>query len=183
MRAVQRLHRRLSEQVAAHGEGRKELVVQIVAVGQHHQGRVRHAWLKHQQARVERHQQALARTLGVPDHACLAVTRWLRFDAGQPVIIGVFPHPGHRSCGERGERRAQRGGHRLLHRVELVVAGDDLDQPATGFAEHGEVAQQIEEAPLLEHALDQRGHLRHPLGLDSGAVGGAPRHEALLIRR
>ena len=175
MLAVLRLHRRLPEQVLAHCEGRKELVVQIITICQHHQRGIGHARVEHQKARVESHQQTFAGTLGVPDHSGLVVAGRLVLDAGQSVVGRVL---GHGTLA-----RSQCRDHRLLDRVELVVAGDDLDQPAAGFTEHGEVAQQIEEAPLLEHALDQRGHLRHPLGLDPGAVGGAPGHEALLIRR
>jgi len=173
--AVLRLHRRLPEQIAAHGEGRKELVVEVVAVGQHHQRGVGHARLQHQQAGVERHQQALARALRVPDHARLAVARRLLPHAGQAVDGRVL---GHRMLAG-----PQRRCHRLPDGMELVVAGDDLDQSAAGFTEHGEMAQQIEEAPLLEHALDQRSHLRHALGLYAGAVGGAPGHEALEVCR
>lgn len=45
------------------------------------------------------------------------------------------------------------------------------------------LAQQVEEAPLLEYALDRGGHLRQSLGLDACAVGGAPGHEAFAVRR
>ncbi len=41
-----------------------------------------------------------------------------------------------------------------VDRVELVVAGHLLDElPATQILEHNEVAQEVQEAALLEHAL------------------------------
>ena len=63
----------LAQQVLAHAERAEQLVVQIVAVGQHDQRRVLHRRMLDDLARIERHQQALAGTLGVPDHANLAV--------------------------------------------------------------------------------------------------------------
>jgi len=39
---VRSLHRWLAQQVAAAGEGAEELIVEIVSVGEHHEGRVRH---------------------------------------------------------------------------------------------------------------------------------------------
>ena len=71
--AVLGLLRRLPQQVLAHAEGAEELVVQIVAVGQHDQRRVLHRRVLDDLAGIERHQQALARALRVPDHADLAV--------------------------------------------------------------------------------------------------------------
>jgi len=140
MLAVLRLHRRLPEQVAALREGRKQLVVQIIAVSQHHQRGIGHARVEYQQARVEGHQQAFAGALGVPDHPGFAISGRLALDARQPVDGGIVPHPRPLSRGERGERRAQCRDHRLLHRMELVVASNDLDQPATGFTEYREMA-------------------------------------------
>ena len=64
---------RLAQQVLAHAERAEELIVEIVAVGQHDQRRVLHRRMLDDLARVERHQQALAGALRVPDHADLAV--------------------------------------------------------------------------------------------------------------
>ena len=54
------LHGRLADQVAAHGKRGKQLVVEIIAIGQYHQRRVLHGGVLHQLAGIERHQQALA---------------------------------------------------------------------------------------------------------------------------
>ncbi len=63
-----RLHGRLAQQVAAAGKGAEELVVEVVPVGEHHDCRVRHPRVQDQPSRVERHGEALARALRVPDH-------------------------------------------------------------------------------------------------------------------
>ena len=85
-------------------------------------------------ARIERHQQALARSLRVPDHSDLAVT-----------ILG--------GC-------RQRARHGMPHGVELVVASKDLDHIAAGVAEDDEVLHQIEEAASVEHSLEHRFQFR-----------------------
>ena len=67
--AVGGLHRRLAQQVAAAREGAEELVVEVVAVGEHDDRRVRHRRVQDHAPRIEGHRQALARALRVPDHA------------------------------------------------------------------------------------------------------------------
>ena len=69
VRPAFRLHRRLTQEVLAAGKRPKELVVQIVAVGEHHDGRVLHRRLADDASGVKRHGQTLAAALGVPDHA------------------------------------------------------------------------------------------------------------------
>ena len=69
VRAALGLHRRLAQQVLAAREGAEELVVEVVAVGEHDEGRVLHRRLADDAPGVERHRQALARALRVPDHA------------------------------------------------------------------------------------------------------------------
>ena len=55
----------------------------------------------------------------------------------------------------------QRLAHRHLHRVELVVAGHLLREPAAAVVlEDDEVAHQVEEAPRREDALDHHLQLR-----------------------
>ena len=79
------LHRLLAQQLLAAGEGAEELVVQVVAVGDHHQGRVLHRRVQDDSPGVERHRQALARALRVPDHADPPVAR-LRHLASLPAM-------------------------------------------------------------------------------------------------
>jgi hypothetical protein len=68
------LLRRLAQQISAHAEGREQLIVQVVAIRQHNQRRVRHGRVFDDLARVEGHQQALSRTLRMPDHPDFAVS-------------------------------------------------------------------------------------------------------------
>ena len=129
--------RRLAQQVLAHAEGAEQLIVEIVAVGQHDQRRVLHRRVLDDLARIEGHQQALAGALRVPDHADLAVAV------------------------RRG--RCQRAFHRAAHGVELVVAGEDFDDLAAGVAEDDEILEQVQEAAAVEHALEHGFQFRRAL--------------------
>src|SRR5690606_16264771 len=82
----------------------------------------------------------------------------------------------------RGRRlsRAQRLFHGRVDRVELVIAGHLLDELSAdaarggGVLEHDEVAKQVEEASMLEDALQHHlelGKLRRRI---LGALDGAP---------
>ena len=162
-------------------ERAEQLVVEIVAVGQHHDGRVLHRRVQDHPPGVERHCQALAGTLRVPDHADPAVAL---FAAGhRPRVVaallarlkalGLVPAL-HRN------RRAQGFFQRDIDGVKLVVAGDLLGQLAGALVlEHDEMAHQIEKAALLEHAFEhhlQFGKLRRVIV----AGNGAPRLEPFL---
>ena len=128
-----RLNWRLTDQVAVHGEGAEQLIVKVVTVGHDNDGRVLQFRSSNQLARVERHEQALAGTLGVPDHAHLAV---------------AF-----------GRGSTHRAFHGVSHGVILMIARDDLGNARSGIAKDREIADQIEKPPLFEHPLDQHGHL------------------------
>ena len=84
----------------------EELVVEVVAIGEHHQGGVGHRRMAHDAGGIEEHREALATALGVPHHAALAL------QLGRAVGAG--------------------SRHHLLygrtHRVVLVIASNLLDQ-------------------------------------------------------
>ena len=82
--AVGGLHRRLAQQVAAAREGAEELVVEVVAVGEHDDRRVLHRRVQDHAAGIEGHRQALARALRVPDDADAPVALLRRRAAGRP---------------------------------------------------------------------------------------------------
>lgn len=69
MLAALRLHGRLAEVVVAALELAEELVVKVVAVGQHHERRVLHRGLADHAGGEEEYGEALAALLRVPDHA------------------------------------------------------------------------------------------------------------------
>ena len=153
------LRRRLAQEVSATGEGAEELVIQVVAVGQHHHRRVPHGRLADDPTGVEGHGQALARSLGVPDHPDATVARVAAGLAAGLVAPGLIanPHLG----------RAQSLVHCHLHRVELVIACHLLDQrPAAVVLEHHEVADQRKKSLRFADAL------QHHLKL--GQMGSRP---------
>ncbi|EXI72987.1 MAG: hypothetical protein AW07_02919 [Candidatus Accumulibacter sp. SK-11] len=159
------LHRRLAQQVAAAREGAEELVVEVVAVGEHDQRRVLHRRLADDSSGVERHRQAFARALRVPHHAHAPV-------AGlaarlSTCLVAALPRLQLLRCALQ-LRGAQRLADRDLHRVELVVAGHLLDDATTVVLKDDEVAQQIEKAPRRTQARDhhlQLGQVRIGQGL------------------
>ena len=171
------LHRRLSDQAFAHREGREQLVIQIVTIGQHHQCRVGHGRMLDQLAGVEGHQQTFARALGMPYHACALVSGPLCLDTGQTVPGGIFGHTLNDPCSPN------RGSHRMAYCMELVIARNDLGKPRPRRGKHGETANQLKQTAVLKHPFDQRGKFRFPFRRNLRAVGGPPRHEALQIRR
>ena len=130
----------------------------IVAVGQHDDGGVLHRGIAHEAAGIERHRQALARPLRVPDDADAAVARrTARLPPGRVAVgplawrVHVPLHPS----------RAQRLGDRGLHRVELVVARHLLGERAAAVVlEHDEVPDQGQQPGRRADALDQDLQLR-----------------------
>ena len=146
------LLRRLAEELAATGEGAEELIVQVVAVGEHDDGRVCHGRFEDELAGEEEHGQALAGALGVPDDAALVVA------VGSGGFDGAFDG--------------------LVDRVVLVIPGDLLDDGLAVVFEDDEGADQIEEPPLLEHALDEGFELVGGFGNELVAVDGLPGHSA-----
>ena len=78
------LHRRLAQEFLTAGEGAEELVVEIVAVGEYHHGRVFHRRLADDPSSIEGHGQTLARALGVPDHPDAAVARGAARSGARP---------------------------------------------------------------------------------------------------
>jgi hypothetical protein len=148
--AVVGLYRRLPQQVAAAGEGAEELVVEVVAVRDDDDRRVRHGRVQDDPAGVEGHRQALARALGVPDDADTPVARL--------APVGAFrPERPPRLGGDAGPRRL-RGAQRLFDGdadgVELVVARHLLDDLRAVVLEDDEVAHQVEEAAFLADAFE-----------------------------
>ena len=139
---------RLPQKLAAARECAEELVVQVVAVGEHDEGWVLHRRFADDAPRIEGHGEALPRALRVPDHANAPVARLTARppaglvatrDLGDPV--GLAPQLG-------GPQRLR---HRHLHRMELVVARHLLDQrPAARVLEDDEVPDEVEEAAAFQ---------------------------------
>ena len=83
----------------------------------------------------------------------------------------------------RGRARPERLLDRGVDGMELVVARDLLgDRAAARVLEHDEVADEVEEPPVLEHTLQQDAELRHRGRGVGGAVDRAPGLEPFLAR-
>ena len=115
---------------AAAGEGLVDLVVEVVAIGQHQESEVAPEPAVHL-AGEHHHRVALARPLGVPEHAEPALPR---------------PAFANRLDG-------------AVHAEELVVAGEDLPQFVRRVVEDDEVLHQVHEIVLVADALEQRLHV------------------------
>ena len=177
VRAALGLHRRLAQEILAAREGAEELVVEVVAVGEHDDGRVLHRWLADDASGVEGHRQALARALRVPDHPDAPVTR---LAAGLPAGLVASPGLGHPVGLAAQLGGPQRLAHCHPHRVELVVACHLLREPATAFVlEDDEVAHEVEEALWREDALAHYLQLRQMRIGEALARDGAPGLEPL----
>ena len=68
----------------------EKLVVEVVAVGQHHQRRVLHRRMPDDARGVEEHGETLAAALRVPDHARAAVARLAAVHPARPVGARVL---------------------------------------------------------------------------------------------
>ncbi len=171
---------RQPEQVGAAREGGEQLIVEIVAIRQHDDGGVFHRQVAHDATGVERHRQALARPLGVPDHADPAVAKGAGRLAARLVAAGRVA-VGHRLL---QRCRAQGLGDGGLHGVELVVPGHLLDQGAAAIVlEHDEVADQREQPAPVEDTFEQHLELRQARVGQRLARNRAPRLEPLLPGR
>ena len=149
------LHRLLAQQVLRHAEHAEKLAVEVVAIGDHDDGRVLHRALLHHAGREAGHGDALAAALGVPHHAALV-----------------------RPTGARRADHLRDGG---AHRVELVIPGDLFDQRAVVLEQH-EVTQVIQQIGRRQHAAHQRlQFVELAQRVQRDAIDGAPGHEALTV--
>ena len=146
----------MPQQLVAGGERAEELVVEVVAVGQDHEGGVGHGRVGDDLAGVEGHGQALARSLGVPDHA-------------DPLVA-------------LGRGGADRAGDGLVDRVVLVIAGQLLPDGRPVHLEDDEVADEVQEPLPVEDPLEQDFELGRVRRGDVDAVDRPPGHEPLPVR-
>src|SRR5690606_10422616 len=103
-------------------------------------------------------------------------------DAGPVAVLWARTHElGSRMRAVPGPelRRPERLPHRDLHGVELVVAGHLLRDPAVVVLEDDEVPDEVQEAAVLEHTLDEDPELRLGLPGQFRPIDRAPRLEPL----
>ena len=175
--AVRGLHRRLAQQVAAAREGAEELVVEVVAVGEHDDRSGSPS-----PGAGSRGPRRTPSSGSCPSPACARPRRRAGRRARRPAVAGLVA--AQRLRRGRRLRRAQRLLHRHVHGVELVVARHLLGELARrpSILEHDEVAQQIEEAALLEHAFQHHLQLGHAAGGVLAPGDRAPGLEPFLAR-
>jgi hypothetical protein len=172
---VIRLSGFLPEQLRVRGKGIEQLIVEVVAVGNHQHGRIIQSW--HDLAGIKNHRQRFAAALSMPDHTGFFVAPGLLFHAGQAVTGWVFLDL-RRMQFASTIRRAQGRGDSDIHGVILMISGklfyradaDDagLRMPQgipSGFAihliflfgllEHHEMPDQVEQRGFVQHAVDQ----------------------------
>jgi hypothetical protein len=117
----------------------------------------------------------------VPDHTRAAVARLAAVHTARPIaaLLLVRDIALARAAGAHGFL------HRRVHRVELMVARDDLVQRAVVrvFLEDDEMLEQIEQALPLEHPSHQHLQLQRRFRRVLLAVDGAPDLEPLLTGR
>ena len=142
-------------------EGLGDLVVQLLAVGDDHEGGTAQHLAQHL-LREEHHRQALARALRVPEHAqALAL-----------LLLGL------------AQLHQPRDG--LVHAQELVVLGGLLDQPALALLEHREVLDVIQQPRrfqqpaqcALQRDLASLGLVIHALPVEEVLPGAGQRAHA-----
>ena len=90
MLPIGRLHRRLAQNIVATLELPEKLIVEIIAIGQHHQRRILHRRLPDQTSGVEQHRKTLAAALRVPDHTSAPVARLAAVHAADPVLTQLL---------------------------------------------------------------------------------------------
>ena len=143
------LHRTLPQEVAALLELREKLVVEVVAVGDHDNGRTLNRLME--KMGVKHHRERFARSLRVPEYARLL-----------------------RALGDGLARRF----NGLANGVVLVIAGKDLVRARAGLDKTDKVLENVEEPRRLKDALEEHAKLRKALHL-ALSVRGLPFHEAV----
>ncbi len=175
IRPAYRLCRGLAQQILASGEGAKELVIQIVAVGQHDDGGVGHGPLADDAPGIKGHAQALTRALSMPDHADAPVARRATGLSARLLEDGFFFEPLVRLT-QLG--RAQGLGDCHLNRVKLMVTRHLLDQhAATVILVDAEIPDQRKESPGFANAFEQHLELGETHIVQRFARDRAPRLE------
>ena len=184
MLSVLRLYRRLSQQLTAVGECSEQLVVQVVTVGYHHNGRIAHR--ADNLANIKHHRKRLARTLRMPYHARLMVTLRLFFHIFKTIYGRIFFQ-------DENIIKVDAGGthcrfHRFVHSIILMICSDLLHRLyrsdarlfilRLAFFEYRERTDKVEQCLLVQHSLYQHLHLTDQSGCFSLTIGTFPCHHA-----
>src|SRR5262249_9189920 len=126
----------------------KELVIEVVTVGQQHCGWVRHRRVTHDLRDIEQHLQALAGALRMPDNTSAAV-----------ASLDSLYSPSNSA----------------IDCMELVILSNPLDQPVALVSEGDEIPHEVEKDRRREHAAHEDFQLRHSCWCQRFAIDCLPR--------
>ena len=158
-------------------KGLKELLIQVVAVGDNDQRRVVHRLGQDQFTGIEDHGETLTAALSVPDHAGPLIAFGLAGDGGQAIRFRFLAH--HLG---RISRRAQGRGNGAVDGIILMVGGDLLDRLVAALFKDDEMANEIKERLLVEQSLDQRHQCTFGFRVDNRApISSLPLHKAPIV--
>ena len=166
--AALRLHRHLAEDLSTALKLPVELIIEVVAIGEHDERRVLHRRVADDAGGVEKHRKALPAPLRVPHHP------------GAPIAqLSTARRPVGRSQATGSDRLA----NSRADGVKLVVAGDDLMKgPGVGvFVEDHKVLEELEKPAPLKHAPQERLQFRHRFQRIARSVDRRPDLEPFLV--
>lgn len=112
------------EQVSTPGASPEELIIEIVSIGQHDDGGVRHRLMQDDSPRIEGHRETLPRSLCMPHHTDPTVARFTAWLMPRLVLTEGF-------CSAvlcRMPGCPQRFLDSYIHRMELMIARHLLDE-------------------------------------------------------
>ena len=135
--ATLRLYRRLPNQIMAHGERGKELIIKIIAVGKNHNRGILHGGMQDEPPGIKSHEQTLSRSLRMPDDPCALIA--LR------------------------QRRLYRTIHGMANGMELMIPRQNFDE-SVFLHKNRTIADKLQKTPPFKNTFRQHGEFGHPLG-------------------
>ena len=135
--ATLRLYRRLPDQISAHGERGKELIIKIVAVGKNHKRGILHSGMQDEPPGIKSHEQTLSRSLRMPD------------DPGALIALR--------------QRRLYRTIHGMANGMELMIPRQNFDEPVF-LQKNRTIPDKIQKTPPFKNAFRQHGKFGRSLG-------------------
>ena len=135
--ATLRLYRRLPEQITAHGERGKKLIIKIIAVGKNHKCRILHSGMQDEPPGIKSHEQTLSRSLRMPDDPCALIA--LR------------------------QRRLYRTIHGMTNGMELMIPRQNFDE-SVFLQKNRTIPDKLQKTPPFKNTFRQHGKFGRSLG-------------------
>jgi len=134
----------------------------------------------------ERHQKALAASLGMPDHPDAAAAEvfgpkaisGLRIAHLIRVVLVMLREAGIQHAGVCIDPARRQGTfNRFVHRMELMIGRRLFGDYCSVIVEHDKIQYKVEKPPLFKNPLEQHFELHGTSWGDFLAIDGAPWHE------